>query len=189
MCGGLWVLPRAVTLKGYSLGETVVRLTWIAPGNTKGITYKVERKDENTGFEQIGQVQGSSQSGSYSFVDNNLKSGSAFYRLKIAGADNQFTYSNTVQINTHPDDRISVYPNPANKVLSIDIRASRSQRYQLIIYTIAGQILYTGEPVSVQSSTLVYYRDASVTPGLYFLKVKNLSSGESRLFKVLFGER
>ncbi|HEY4155576.1 MAG TPA: T9SS type A sorting domain-containing protein, partial [Puia sp.] len=97
--------------------------------------------------------------------------------------------SNTVQISQNPGDQISVYPNPATRLLNISIQGGQNQRYQVILYNIAGQILYTGSPVNVQNSTLTYQREPAVAAGLYFLKVKNLSSGESSTFKIVFGER
>ncbi len=190
MCGGLIVLAQAVTLKGHALSETSSQLFWDAPGDAGGTTYQVERKNENNSdFEFIGAVQGNSGAGSYNFIDNNFGRGANLYRLKIVSADGKFAYSNTVQIITQSTDQISVYPNPVSNILNINIQSTQTQRFQVGLYNIAGQVIFTGSPVSIQNSTIVYYRDASVAPGLYFLKVKNLSSGESTVYKVMFGER
>ena len=190
MCGGLWVLPQAVQLEGHSIGESANRLTWNRTGGVNGITYGVERKNENeTYFVSIGTVPENPASGSYEFIDRNPGNGNNFYRLKITGADNKSTYSNTVQIGKTGRNQISVYPNPATRLLNINIQGSQVQRYQVILYNIAGQVIYTGIPAEVQNSTLMYYRDASVAPGIYLMKIKNLTSGESSVVKVVFGER
>ncbi|MDP4214298.1 MAG: T9SS type A sorting domain-containing protein [Bacteroidota bacterium] len=189
MCGGLWVLPQSVTLKGHALNETASQLTWDAPGSPDGITYQIERKNESGDFVSIGSISGNPGSGSYNFIDNSPGSGVNLYRLKISGTDNKFTYSNIVQINLKTTDRISVYPNPVGNVLNVNIQSGQTSRYQIVLFNVAGQILYASSPASVQNSTLIYHRDDSVVPGLYMLKVKNLSNGESSTYKLLFGER
>ena len=190
MCDGIWVLPQSVTLKGHILNESASQLTWNANSDASGITFVMERKNGKTGiFEPIGSIPGNPGPGSYNFIDSSPESGENQYRLKVIGADNKFEYSNVVQINFKPGDRISVYPNPVSKLLNINIQAGQTCRYQYVLYNIAGQMLYTGNPVSVQSGTLIYLRDDSVLPGMYMLKVKNLSTGENSVFKMLFGER
>jgi hypothetical protein len=189
MCDGLWTLPTAVVLKGRALAQTANQLTWDAPGSINSVTYQIEKKNETSGiFEPIGTVQGNPEASSYNFIDNLVDKGVNFYRLKIVSADNQFTYSNIIQIKTDATDQISIYPNPVSKLLNINIQNTRLQHYQVVLYNIAGQVIYTSSQVTAQNITLVYHRDSFVAPGLYLLKIRNLSTGEISSYKVVFGQ-
>ena len=190
MCGGLWVLPQAVKLSGHALGESVNLLTWNGRDEENGITYRIERKNEKDAyFVTIGTVAANQSSVSHQFTDRNPGNGNNFYRLNMLTGNNKSTYSNTILISDNSRHQVSIYPNPATRLLNINIQGSETQRYQLQLCNAAGQILYTGAPAEVQNGTLVYYRNASVTPGIYLMKVKNLTSGKSSVWKVVFGGR
>jgi hypothetical protein len=188
MCGGLWVLPQAVKLTGHSVSASVNLLGWNGRDEENGITYRVERRNENEAyFVTIGTVVARQSSGPYQFTDENPGNGKNFYRLNMLTENNKSAYSNTILISNNSRQQISIYPNPATRLLHVNIQGREIQRYQLELCNVAGQILYRGEPAELQSGTLLYYRSASVTPGVYLMRVKNLTNGESSVWKVVFG--
>ncbi len=151
--------------------------------------YIVERStNKDGGFEAIGSVNGtqSELSASYVFADNKALKGVNYYRLKIEGANGKFTYSNVIAIKISESNSISIYPNPVNDVLNININSKQNQSYRLNIYNAAGQSVYSSTQQNIQNSTIQYHRNSSVKPGFYILQVTNMSTGENTSYKLLF---
>jgi hypothetical protein len=187
LCGGLWLLPQPVVLKGRSLSGQSNELSWEAAERVEGMRFGIERRSENKAdFATIGSIPGNTAGGTYRFLDDRVSPGIHFYRLRITGPDNRFSYSNTVQINTQAASRVSLYPNPAGRFLHIHIEAAADQPYRVQLYTISGQSVFSASILPGRQD-LVYQRDASVAAGLYLLKLENPAGG-SVVYKVVFGE-
>ena len=189
MCGGFILLPVDITLKGNTSMGGVNQLNWMAPEGAPFSEFIVERSDQSGGsFVAIGTVMAGSSSlaDSYTFADNSALDGANYYRLAIQHTNNAVTYSNIVALKANKSWQVSVYPNPVTSVLNITIRSDRSQDYAICLYNVAGQILFTGIQSNIQNGTVLYRRDASAVTGWYFLRVSNLSTGESSAYKVKF---
>ena len=77
---------------------------------------------------------------------------------------------------------LSVFPNPVNDVLKIELQALADQRHQLDIINASGQLLHS-QAISKGSTTLFETIDVSNLPsGLYFLRLSNGQAATSHKF-------
>jgi hypothetical protein len=185
-CGS--TLPVKVALNGKAVKENANQLSWTAKDEQSVKRYIIERSNKQDGqFETIGTVNSNqSLSGTYLFVDNSpLKEGN-YYRIKIEHISTKFNYSNVIVIRSNGENTIRAYPNPVKNLLNINISSSQNQNYRLSIYNNAGQIIYTATQFNIQNGTFQYRRDAKTKPGLYFLQVNNLTTGENNTYKIIF---
>ncbi|MBC7828980.1 MAG: T9SS type A sorting domain-containing protein [Chitinophagaceae bacterium] len=185
-CG--FLLPVKITLNGKAINESANQLTWTAKDEQSVKRYIIERSNKQNGqFEIVGTVNSNqSVSSTYLFNDNSPQREGNFYRIKIEHATGKFSYSNMIVITSNVENTVSAYPNPVKDLLNINIRGSQNQNYRLSLYNNAGQIIYTATQLSIQSGTIKYRREAKAKPGLYFLQVNNLSTGESNTYKIIF---
>ena len=185
-CGN--TLPVKVTLNGKNIKESSNQLSWTARDEQPVKRYTIERSNKLDGqFRAIGSVNSNqAQSSNYIFLDESpLKEGN-FYRIKIEYASSKFTYSNVIVIRSNAESTIAAYPNPVKDLLNINIRGNQNQNYRLSIHNNAGQMIYSTTQQNIQNGTIQYRRDAKVKPGLYFLQVSNLTTGENNTYKIIF---
>jgi PKD repeat protein len=77
------------------------------------------------------------------------------------------------------------YPNPVGETLHVLISESRSEEFQLRIYDLVGQLLYSQDVRSVQSSKLVNIPMNKFTPGVYLIEVNTLNTAMYNTFKII----
>jgi hypothetical protein len=185
-CGGL--LPARVALNGKTTKETAIQVTWTAKDEQSTKKYTIERSNrQDGGFEAIGTLKSNqSQSSTYLFVDNSPLNSTNYYRIRIETTGSTITYSNVIMIKADARSSITAYPNPVKDILNINIRGNQNQSYRLSLFNNAGQTIYTGTQVNIQNGSIQYRRDGKTTPGLYFLQVNNLSTGETNTYKIIF---
>ena len=185
-CGN--ILPVKVSLNGKAVRENSNQLTWTANDEQPVRRYVIERSNKNDGnFEAIGTVNSNQKlSSTYLFIDDKPFNEGNFYRLKIEHSSGKFSYSNVISIRSNGESTIAAYPNPVKDLLNIDIRGNQNQDYRLSIYNNAGQLIFNATQHNVQNGTIQYRRDVKAKPGLYFLLVSNLTTGENNTYKIIF---
>jgi uncharacterized protein (DUF2141 family) len=189
LCGGLIILPLNITLKGAPVTGGN-QLSWTVPSGSGGISqYEVQRSSgPGSAYSSLGVVTADpvQSGGDFTFIDKNPALGGNSYRLHIYYTSGQDNYSNIVQLKDAGEFAVSVYPNPADKLLNISIQSDPDQRYLLSLYNILGQSVFTREVDNPLSTTIVYERGVSVTRGIYILKVLNMNTGRYNTYKVQF---
>ncbi|MCO6446309.1 MAG: T9SS type A sorting domain-containing protein [Ignavibacterium album] len=100
-------------------------------------------------WERIGFVEGSgttTETKTYSFIDENVIDGIFLYRLKQTNFDGTFEYSNTIEVEISIPTRFSLnqnFPNPFNPVTSIQYAIANKQFVTLKVYDILGKEIAT----------------------------------------------
>jgi hypothetical protein len=185
-CNGI-ILANKVTLTGRDVMGSM-QLTWVA--NNEGATkeYLVERSVTKDGdYRQIGKVASKKQgSNMYIFTDNQTPSGTAFYRVRIVGNSDKYSFTNTVSFKGTTVTGVSVFPNPVQNTMNVSIKNKDYQNIKLSLVNAAGQVVYESTHQNVLNTTLEYRRPASAKPGVYVLKINNLKTGEITSSKVMF---
>jgi hypothetical protein len=115
--------PLPVTLASFSglFFDGSTHLNWATSSETNNKGFAVERSLNGENFEEIGFVKGAGNSSrlvNYQFVDANMASPIAYYRLKQTDFDGKFEYSETLTV-TADDAQIEVTPNPFVETISI----------------------------------------------------------------------
>jgi hypothetical protein len=96
-------------------------------------------------------------------------------------------YENITEISESEINNTSFkfYPNPVGETLHVLISESRSEEFQLRIYDLVGQLLYSQDVRSVQSSKLANIPMNKFTPGVYLIEVNTLNSAMYNTFKII----
>ena len=97
-----------------------VLLKWKIATEKHITSFVIERSADGNRFLPINnlQVKGlSTFTRNYSITDERPLKGVNFYRLKIFDIDDKFTYSNIVAVKINTDNKLQVFPNPADRIL------------------------------------------------------------------------
>ena len=112
---------------------------------------------------------------SYSFVDENLTSGKYIYRLKQIDLDGTFKYSDEIEVEVSVPEKFELsqnYPNPFNPNTSIKYQIAISSPVSLKIYDVLGNEVATlVNEVKPAGSYEVNFDASSLSSGTYFYKL------------------
>jgi hypothetical protein len=140
------VTPVELTSFTATVVDQEVQLKWVTATELNNQGFEIERSSANQEWEKIGYVPGfgtTTETKSYSFVDENVVTGRYTYRLKQIDFDGQFSYSKEVEVlvNLTPDNFILFqnYPNPFNPSTTIQFQVPKSSDVTIVIYDMLGQ--------------------------------------------------
>lgn len=176
--GGTVAVPVELTsFTGYT-SENKIILTWTTATETNNSGYDIERKISDA-WEKIGFVAGSgttTEFRTYSFIDENVKSGIYSYRLKQIDFNGTFEYSNIIEIEVSSPTQYSLeqnYPNPFNPTTTISYSLKNKELVSLKVFDILGKEVLTLVNETMDAGTYQYKLDASVlASGIYFYTLK-----------------
>jgi hypothetical protein len=98
------------------------RLSWYTLTEQQSASFEIERSTDGVHFKTIAKVLAVGNSAvreDYSYMDNYIGSINVWYRVKIIDVDGRFSTSNIIKVNKQVAVLINVYPNPAQKELTI----------------------------------------------------------------------
>ncbi len=168
------VLPVSIVSFTANSSDCLAKLSWQVSDETSLKKYEVELAlNEAQRFSTTGIVLDAANSGSRSYNTNYQmqQSGKHFFRLKIIGADNSFTYSDVVIVEKGCSDAngLSIYPVPAINDLNIKLGMVPSKPISVRISDASGKIIR-----SVRLSTSLNKVDVSdLLPGMYFIRLED----------------
>lgn len=102
------------------------KLQWTTQGEYNMDRFEVERSFNGIAFQQIAKAtpKGNRQSiAKYDFTDAEANGNERYvwYRLKLLNKDASFTYSKTIRLHLTKSDALSLYPNPAQSVVYLQV--------------------------------------------------------------------
>jgi PA14 domain/Secretion system C-terminal sorting domain/Polysaccharide deacetylase len=156
-------LPR-FTLNGARAGQTTL-LNWATNQVDENTPYTVERLEGNGRYTAIGTAQGNG------FSDETPINGINIYRIQYTDSYGQTRHSEPVKINFTENPNVYLAPNPADKMVSVDLREWNQAAVTLYIYDVLGAEL---ERVQTTASDVPYSLDLSKIPqtGQYMVRVQ-----------------
>lgn len=116
------VLPVSLVSFNAKLKNQATALTWATATEINTTHFEVERSTNNRSWETIGTVKAAGKAADYNFTDYATASGINFYRLKMVDNDSKTTYSRIISVE-NALNTLTVYPNPAKSVLTIETDA------------------------------------------------------------------
>jgi hypothetical protein len=165
------VLPvEMIRLEAYQTGNNVM-VEWSTATEENCHHFVVEKSDEGFNWSKVGEVVGHGTTTSrqdYQLLDRHPFGGESFYRVIQYDNNGMFKATDPVDIFMK-DDGISIYPNPADNLLTI--RGVRNS--DLEIFSTAGKLQFRkvmGENGSLEVETSQW------ADGVYYLKC-NFPSG------------
>lgn len=119
-CG---VLPiQLLEFSGIQTGDAV-QLTWSTANEVNNDQFIIERSSGPDGFVPIGKVDGagiSTEEHDYNFLDEAPLFGMNYYRLNMVNGEGTVVPAEITQVLFHSPRSIVLYPNPADKLLTIE---------------------------------------------------------------------
>jgi hypothetical protein len=173
------IIPVELTSFTASATGTNVKLLWETATELNNSGFSIERKSTGSDYMEIGFVPGfgtTTEPKSYSFNDQNLRSGVYTYRLKQVDFDGSFTYSNEVEVEVIAPAEFSLdqnYPNPFNPSTKITFSLATDSRVSLKVFDVIGQ-----EVASLINQELtagvhnIDFNAAGINSGVYFYRIE-----------------
>ena len=194
------VVPVELVSFTASTNGNNVSLNWSTATETNNSGFSIERKQvfsqqptvDNEEWIELAFVNGNgttTESQSYSFVDNNLTSGKYLYRLKQIDFDGTFEYSNDVEAIINIPEKFELsqnYPNPFNPSTKIKYQITTSNPVSIKIYDVLGNEVATlVNEVQPYGNYEVMFDASLLSSGTYFYKLQAGSFVETKKMLLL----
>ncbi len=164
-----------------------VNLDWTTASETNNNYFTLERSANSIKFDSIGKVNGagnSTQILDYHFTDHSPLPGISYYRLKQTDYDGKYAYSRIVAVNSHGDDIINVFPNPASDKLNVNVNASSDEPLTVSLFDMLGKQVYHQGLTLSRGNNMLNMDLSGLGKGVYFLKMEYMGkSSVSKLMK------
>jgi Secretion system C-terminal sorting domain len=173
--------PTPVELTSFTANyeNEKVMLNWITASEVNNRGFEVERKDQTSGWNNIGFVSGNgtiTRSNSYNFTDDSVVSNKYSYRLKQIDLNGTFKYSNVIEVNTNIINEFMLnqnYPNPFNPTTKINFSIPRTSNVKLIVYNTLGEKVATLiDGVKNEGSYETSFNGAGLASGIYVYRLE-----------------
>lgn len=140
-----FILPVELTAFNASCDENKVLISWQTASESNNDYFEIERSEDGINFIPIDKVysqnSNSTQPLNYTSEDRNPLKGKTYYRLKQVDKNKNFSFSSLVVTEcktTSTAPLVSIFPNPASSVLTIDIKGITGTK-SVVIYDITGR--------------------------------------------------
>ncbi len=174
-----YITPVELTSFTAAANNGVVSLSWQTATETNNKGFEVERKSANGEFVKVGYIAGhgtTTEPKSYSYSDNDLKSGNYSYRLKQVDFNGSSSYSKEVEVEVTVPASFSLqqnYPNPFNPTTMIQYSIPSDQVVRLNVYNLLGQKVMTLVNESQKAGQhQVSFNASNFASGVYFYKLE-----------------
>ena len=191
---GAWnggIVPVELTSFTASASGTSVKLNWETATEVNNSGFSIERKSANSEFTEIGFVPGfgtTTEPKSYSYTDNNLRSGIHSYRLKQIDFDGTFTYSDEVEVEVIAPASFSLdqnYPNPFNPSTRISFSLAVDSKVSLKIFDVLGQEVASLVNQDLTQGVHTYdFNATGINSGVYFYRIEATGVNGSKFTNV-----
>jgi hypothetical protein len=177
-------LPIELTSFTGSCAGRTKTFNWTTASETNNDFFTLERSTDGETFETVKIIPGAGTSTSshhYSVQIAEADANLVYYRLKQTDYDGQFSYSNIIHLSCTSDnnyaDELTVYPNPANESIQIQLHSNEQGTYVIAIYNLLGQVVQEVQHTKSGAETLSI--PLTVANGQYVVCVTELNSGKT----------
>lgn len=183
------VLPLNISAFNVNkIGTTKAELKWWGYDDPfANYHYEAEVSRNSRNFISVGMVpknNGTTDVYRMLYDVPNGETGSFYFRIKQVYSNGYVRYSNIKQmvLESSASVKFSLYPNPSSGIVGIKFDNSVSGRFNIQIYNTQGQVLVQKE---VQAAGTAPIQIASLSPGVYWLKLTDKRSQESSVSQLL----
>lgn len=187
------IVPVELTSFVANVSGNTVKLVWKTATETNNQGFEVQRSNGGD-FKFVTFIDGkgtTTETQTYSYVDNGLHAGKYFYRLKQIDFDGKSEFSSVVEVEILSPKEFSLaqnYPNPFNPSTAISFSLATDSKVTLKVFNILGQEVSTlingnysagNHKVNFDGSNLnsgvyMYRLDATGIDGKTFTSVKKM---------------
>jgi hypothetical protein len=155
-----------------------VILSWSVPSVSNDRIFEIERKQSNTEFTLIGNINGNvtaSLPNQYSFTDINVSKGLYTYRLKQIDDNGNYIYSNEIQIEVNGPLTFNLaqnYPNPFNPKTTIEFSVPKLSFVSLKVFDILGsEVAVLVNEEKTAGNYKINFDAKNLPSGTYFTRI------------------
>jgi hypothetical protein len=173
--------------------NNTIQLNWSVNNDQISNSYEIEISHDGHTFTPAGKVasqyaaQGAAAKYHYQYLPDKAASGKLFFRIKQLTAEGKGQYSGIRQVGIGLNAPISFisYPNPVKNQVTIQADQQLRGNYQLELVSSAGQQVFK-KTVSINNSSIIQWKFPSQpASGVYYLRARELASGQTASYKVL----
>ncbi|MBO9632202.1 MAG: choice-of-anchor E domain-containing protein [Chitinophagaceae bacterium] len=173
--------------------NNTIQLNWSVSNDQISNSYEIEISHDGRNFSPVGKIasqyaaQGAAAKYNYQYLPDKTAAGKLFFRVKQLTDDGKGQYSAIRQVGIGTSAPISFisFPNPVTDHITLQADQLLKGNYQLELVSAAGQQV-TKRTFSVSNSSIIQwplpFRPA---PGVYYLRARELASGQTTSYKVL----
>lgn len=154
----------------------VNKLNWSTSNEVSVDRFEIERSTNGGEYNSIGVVRAGSNS--YTFTDNAPLTRN-YYRLKMIDKDGSFTYSPIRVVNNSGSFYVSVYPNPVNDKLQVNIESDKKATLQMQVLTQDGKAVLSATWSVNEGSAIKTINTSTLQSGSYFLRITSADKERS----------
>jgi hypothetical protein len=114
-------LPESLLSFTASKGDHKVNLNFTTTNELKVTSFDVERSLDGSSFTKIGTVTGEGGKSQYAYIDVQPLPSINYYRLKMINQNGGYSYSKIVSIRYDKNASITIFPNPAKDVITVQL--------------------------------------------------------------------
>ena len=179
VCPSMFLLPLSLTSFAGSLQNGQSQLQWTVTQNQTFDHFIVEKSTDGANYATIGQVSATSTTylQSYFFNEPEVFTGTVYYRLRMAGKNNDMAYSQTILLkNNQPigQNKITLLLNPITSTLAFNYTASANSINEINIYNTSGAKVFTTNMAAQKGANPVSLTLRQDIPrGIYLLEMVN----------------
>ncbi len=154
-----------------------VSIMWSTESEINNDYFTVERSENGSDFEPIAEINGAGNSNqliSYAWSDDAPKKNATYYRLKQTDFNGEYSYSKTISKECVFSGNVSIYPNPAQDILTIESEGVIVDK--IYVQDVTGNIVKT---VIANTNTIDI---SELANGIYFIKLMDSENNITKKF-------
>lgn len=147
-----------------------VQLDWSTASELNSDYFAIERSTDQASWMGLGEVNAARYSSEvlrYQFEDSHPLDGKAYYRLRQVDLNGAYDFSNVVEITLIDSEMLTVYPNPVQEVLKIEV--VDNQKMHAMMIDMQGRVVVETVLITGTNSLSVSHLPA----GIYTLRLSD----------------
>ncbi|MFH1194700.1 MAG: zinc-dependent metalloprotease family protein [bacterium] len=178
--------PVELTNFRIDVQKSGAQLIWETASELNNSGFNIERSSDSKNFSQITFIKGkgtTTEKSIYRYIDNSVKTGKFYYRLKQVDFDGSYEYSQTIEADLGiPQNYVleQNHPNPFNPTTVVKFSLPVDSKVSLKLYNVVGQEVKTLLEGTRSSGTHEITLNASYLPsGIYFYTINAIGNNGS----------
>ncbi len=160
-----------------------VSISWSTIGELQVSTFTIEKSNNATSFKTLSTVLAkNTATATYTFVDESSYA-TTYYRVKAIDKVGTITYSSVVVLNSVSSIKLNVFPNPAQRVLNVNLVNAKCETALLQVVNTLGKVVkQQNVPLVAGTNSLSLVID-NLAKGSYFVVIKGEALQQKQFIK------
>ncbi|MDP4261508.1 MAG: T9SS type A sorting domain-containing protein [Bacteroidota bacterium] len=159
-----------VSFNASMLTTTKAMIDWeLAAPCSPAARFEIQKAGAGKNFIAIGTTGGSTISQLYTYMDNDLKNGISYYRIKMMDENGKITYSRTVAVMNGVNGLLltSLIPTVISHTAALTVASSKDQQFDLVITDMQGRIVQRQNHTITAGNTNIQLTTDRLAAGVY----------------------